>query len=614
MCGIVGVVGAPSSGDLGEVILSALERLEYRGYDSAGIALVDSLGEVYRERRADRRASVAELRSLDLPSASVGIGHVRWATHGRPTVENAHPLVDCSGQLAVVHNGIIENHLELAEALACRGHRFRSETDTEVIAHLVEEGLAEGVDLLGAVRQALGVLQGAFALAVMAACAPDRLVAARRVSPLLVGLGDGVGVVGSDVAALIGETRDLAVVEDDQVVEVRAGSLRALDAAGVPVTLAPLRVDWDLAAAKRSGFPDFMSKEIAEQPEAVRQTLLGRALPDGRLRLDEMRLADAELREVDKVIIVACGSSFHAGMVAKYAIEHRARLPVEVDIASEFRYRDPIVDSRTLVVGVSQSGETIDTLQALRAARTWGARVLVISNVVDSSMAREADAVLYTHAGPEIGVAATKTFLAQVVAMELLGLYLAEVRGILFPTELEEPLARLAGLPGIVGEAVERSVEVAKVADALAASRDFFFIGRHVGYPVALEGALKLKEISYLRAEGFPAGELKHGPLALLDEGSVVVAVATRSRLWEKVVANIAEVKARGARVVGVVNDGDERTAELVDHVLSVPRTAPLLTPAVDVVPLQLLAYHLAKRRGLDVDRPRNLAKTVTVE
>jgi glucosamine--fructose-6-phosphate aminotransferase (isomerizing) len=614
MCGIVGVVGAPSSGDLGEVILSALERLEYRGYDSAGIALVDSLGEVYRERRADRRASVAELRSLDLPSASVGIGHVRWATHGRPTVENAHPLVDCSGQLAVVHNGIIENHLELAEALASRGHRFRSETDTEVIAHLVEEGLAEGVDLLGAVRQALGVLQGAFALAVMAACAPDRLVAARRVSPLLVGLGDGVGVVGSDVAALIGETRDLAVVEDDQVVEVRAGSLRALDAAAVPVTLAPLRVDWDLAAAKRSGFPDFMSKEIAEQPEAVRQTLLGRALPDGRLRLDEMRLADAELREVDKVIIVACGSSFHAGMVAKYAIEHRARLPVEVDIASEFRYRDPIVDSRTLVVGVSQSGETIDTLQALRAARTWGARVLVISNVVDSSMAREADAVLYTHAGPEIGVAATKTFLAQVVAMELLGLYLAEVRGILFPTELEEPLARLAGLPGIVGEAVERSVEVAKVADALAASRDFFFIGRHVGYPVALEGALKLKEISYLRAEGFPAGELKHGPLALLDEGSVVVAVATRSRLWEKVVANIAEVKARGARVVGVVNDGDERTAELVDHVLSVPRTAPLLTPAVDVVPLQLLAYHLAKRRGLDVDRPRNLAKTVTVE
>jgi glucosamine--fructose-6-phosphate aminotransferase (isomerizing) len=614
MCGIVGVVGAPSSGDLGEVILSALERLEYRGYDSAGIALVDSLGEVYRERRADRRASVAELRSLDLPSAAVGIGHVRWATHGRPTVENAHPLVDCSGQLAVVHNGIIENHVELAEALACRGHRFRSETDTEVIAHLVEEGLAEGADLLGAVRQALGVLQGAFALAVMAACAPDRLVAARRVSPLLVGLGDGVGVVGSDVAALIGETRDLAVVEDDQVVEVRAGSLRALDAAAVPVTLAPLRVDWDLAAAKRSGFPDFMSKEIAEQPEAVRQTLLGRALPDGRLRLDEMRLADAELREVDKVIIVACGSSFHAGMVAKYAIEHRARLPVEVDIASEFRYRDPIVDSRTLVVGVSQSGETIDTLQALRAARTWGARVLVISNVVDSSMAREADAVLYTHAGPEIGVAATKTFLAQVVAMELLGLYLAEVRGILFPTELEEPLARLAGLPGIVGEAVERSVEVAKVADALAASRDFFFIGRHVGYPVALEGALKLKEISYLRAEGFPAGELKHGPLALLDEGSVVVAVATRSRLWEKVVANIAEVKARGARVVGVVNDGDERTAELVDHVLSVPRTAPLLTPAVDVVPLQLLAYHLAKRRGLDVDRPRNLAKTVTVE
>ncbi len=628
----MGVTGAV---DAVGVILDGLRRLEYRGYDSAGIVLVEGTGSsggggparLWRARQAGGTKSVARLAeevSGAPADATAGLGHVRWATHGRPTAANAHPHLDCTGRLAIVHNGIIENHLELSAELRQAGHAFSSETDTEVVAHLLEEALASvppgsgsgpGPSALAvAVRAALSRVEGAFALAVVHDGEPDLLVGARRVSPLIVGITEDGGLLASDIPALLGRTRHLYALEDDQVVEVRPGSLQVTDLGGRPVEPRPLRVDWDLEAAEKGGYDDFMAKEIHEQPLAVRETLLGRHLPDGSLMLDEMRLSGAELRDVDKVFIVGCGSSYHAAMVAKYAIEHWARLPVEIDIASEFRYRDPVLDRRTLVIGISQSGETVDTLQALRSAHRCGSKGLVVTNVVDSSMARESDAVLYTRAGPEIGVASTKTHLAQIVALEVLALYLGQLRGTLSPDAIAELLDAMRALPDQLEEVLRRGPDVARVAEGVAGARDFFYLGRHVGYPVALEGALKLKELSYLRAEGYPAGELKHGPIALIEPGTVVVGVATRTRLWEKLMSNLAEVKARGATVVLVVNDGDEETAAQADAVCPVPRTRPLFSPVLDVVPLQFLAYHLARSRGLDVDRPRNLAKVVTVE
>jgi len=618
MCGIIGATGGD---DVVAVLLDGLERLEYRGYDSAGVVL-QAGGELWRARAARGTRSLDDLRQVvegaeGAPSHSqAGIGHTRWATHGHPTELNAHPHLDCTGRVAVVHNGIIENYRELAAKVAANGHVFSSDTDTEVFAHLVEDELSAGCSLAEAVRATLRTIRGAFAVVVVCAGEPGTLVAARRVSPLVVGLGDGEdsGYVASDIAAILGRTRRLWTLDDDQVVEVRPGSMRVTTLAGKQIEPAALSVDWDLQAAEKGGFDDFMSKEMHEQPRAVGDTLLGRMTADGTFVLDELRIDPEVLAEAERIVVVACGSSYHAGLVAKHAIERWARVGCEVDIASEFRYRDPVLDERTLVVGISQSGETIDTLQALREARQWGAKVLVVANVVDSSMAREADGVLYTHAGPEIGVAATKTHLAQLVAMEVLALYLAQLRGKLSPADARLLFADLAALPGLLDTTLAREADVARVARRFAEVRDFFFLGRHVGLPVALEGALKLKEIAYARAEGYPAGELKHGPIALIEPGTVVMAVATRTPLWEKVMDNVAEVRARGATVVVVANDGHAAAAEAADEVLWVPETHPLFAPVLDIVPLQQFAYHVAKLNGCDVDRPRNLAKTVTVE
>lgn len=618
MCGIIGITGGEKTLD---VLLEGLARLEYRGYDSAGLAVLSPTdgGPLWRARAANGTRSLEDLvkRTEDAPSgSSTGIGHTRWATHGRPSEANAHPHVDCTGQLALVHNGIIENHLELSDELVLAGHHLESDTDTEVLAHLIESELGTHPEagLVGAVRETLRRVRGYFAIAVIHSGEPDLIVAARRVSPLVMGLTETEAMLASDIPALLGRTRSFLLLEDDQIAELRPGSIRVTTLDGTEV-IPPLRtVDYDLDAARKDGYPDYMSKEMHEQPMAVANTLLDRLLPDGTLALDEVRISDDELRSIDKVFIVACGSSYHAGLMAKYAIEHWARLPVEIDISSEFRYRDPVLDSRTLVIGVSQSGETVDTLQALREARRWNAKVLVISNVVDSSMTREADAVLYTRAGPEIGVASTKTHLAQITALEILALYLAQTRGTLYPHEAREFLDAMGALPDKVETALERAADVEVVATAYRASPSFIFLGRHVGYPVALEGALKLKELSYLWAEGFPAGELKHGPIAVVEPGTVVIGVATRTHLWEKMMANVAEVKSRGATVVLVANDGDEETERQADAVLWVPETHQLFSPIVDVVPLQLFAYSMARLHGLDVDRPRNLAKVVTVE
>ena len=614
MCGIVGVTG---DGDALPVLLDGLRRLEYRGYDSAGLALVVEDDGLWRARAVDGTQSVRRLGQLVAGAPGrhhCGIAHTRWATHGAPSEGNAHPHVDCTGRLALVHNGIVENHAELRSGLEARGHRFASETDTEVLAHLVEEGMAEGQALIDALRHALRQVRGSFAVGAIHADEPSVLAAARRAAPLIVGQTGATSFLASDIPALLGRTKTLFALEDDQVAELRPDSFEVSTLEGSPAEPSPIEVGWDLESAQRGGFDDFMSKEIHEQPAAVAATLLDRRRPDGTIFFDELRLSAEELGSVDKVFMVACGSSYHAGLVAKYAVEHWTRLPTEVDIASEFRYRDPVLDEHTLAVCISQSGETADTLEAVREAKRWGARTLVVTNVVGSSMAREADGVVYTRAGPEIGVASTKCHLAQLVALEVLALSLAQRRRSLPPEAIDRLIDRLYALPDLIEEVLGRTGQIEKVADAVIGARDFFFLGRHVGFPVALEGALKLKEISYLRAEGYPAGELKHGPIALIEPGTIVVGVATAGPMAEKMLSNVAEVRTRGATVVLVAEDGDEDTAACADHVLWVPPTEPLLAPVVNVVPLQLLAYALARRLGHDVDRPRNLAKTVTVE
>jgi len=614
MCGIIGVVG---DADALEILLAGLARLEYRGYDSAGVAVQGPGGGLWRARAADGTRSVAALaeRCAAAPGGvTTGIGHTRWATHGAPVEANAHPHVDCAGSIAIIHNGIIENHAALAERLRAAGHAYVSGTDTEVLAHLIEEHRGAGLSLPDAVTAALREVTGAFSIAVLDAATPGMIVAARRVSPLIVGRAEGVTYLASDIPAILERTRDLVAVEDDQVAVLTAAGLELRDLDGFEVAPTALSVDWDVETAELGGHPDFMTKEIYEQPEAIRATLLARRDASGRLTLDELRLGDDELAEIDRVVLVACGSSYHAAMVGKYAIERFARLGCDVDIASEFRYRDPVLDRRTLAVGVSQSGETIDTLQALRAAREGGARVVAVCNVVDASMAREADAVLYTRAGLEICVASTKTVLAQIVALEVLALKLAQVRGTMADAQISEAFDDLLALPELVAAVLKGAEHVRDVAEGLHGARDYFFLGRHVGFPVALEGALKLKELSYLHAEGYPAGELKHGPIALIEPGTVVVAVVTEPTLRDKLLSNIAEVKARGASVVVLHRDGDDEVAALGDWSVAVPDAAPLASPVLSIVPLQLLAYHLAKLRGLNVDRPRNLAKTVTVE
>jgi glutamine---fructose-6-phosphate transaminase (isomerizing) len=608
MCGIVGYVGPDQALP---ILLEGLRRLEYRGYDSAGVAVLN--GAVTVVKKAGKLAELeAELAGIEGPEGCTGMGHTRWATHGPPTDRNAHPHVDCTGRVAVIHNGIIENFQELKDELSKDGHVFVSDTDTEVVAHMVEEAYVG--NLGDAVRQIVARLKGAYALVVTHADQQDVIVGVKVSSPLIVGLGEGENLLASDIPAVLQRTKTFVPVAENQVVEVRAGSVRITNLQGEEVLLEPMKVEWDLAAAEKSGYDDFMLKEIHEQPMAIRDTLRGRFDTRGRLVLDDLRMREAQFEDIDKVFVVACGTAFHAGLVAKYAIEHWTRLPVEIDIASEFRYRDPVLDAKTLTLAISQSGETIDTLEAARHARHQQSPVIAISNTVGSSIARESDAVLYTRAGPERGVAASKTFATQMVALHLLALYLAQVRGTMYPDEISSYVDGMASLPAQVNKALQLDGQIQELAARYQGARDVLFIGRHTGYPAALEGALKLKEISYIHAEGYPAGELKHGPIALVEPGVPVVAVATECHVYPKVLSNVQEVKARGAEVIAVATEGDGEIAKIADHVLFVPRTHELLAPIVVTVPLQLLAYHIAKLRGCDVDQPRNLAKSVTVE
>lgn len=614
MCGIVGYVGPRSATD---TVIDGLRRLEYRGYDSAGVAVVDG-GAIAVEKRAGKLANLEKvLDETPLPVAHTGIGHTRWATHGPPNDVNAHPHTGGARRIALVHNGIIENFVELRERVEADDHELLSDTDTEIVAHLVELQVQSGVDLTTAMQRVCQQLDGAFTLVAIDAEEPDKVVAARRNSPLVVGLGEGENFLGSDVAAFIEFTREALELGQDQIVVMTRDEVLVTDFHGRPVEAKQFHVDWDLSAAEKDGHDWFMRKEIFEQPRAVADSLIGRRTAAGQLQLDEMRLADEELRDVDKIIIIACGTSFYAGMVAKYAIEHWTRTPVEVELASEFRYRDPIIDATTLIVAISQSGETADTLQAIRHARSQRAKVLAICNTNGSSIPRESDAVIYTHAGPEIGVASTKGFLTQLVACYLLALYMAQVKGTRFGDEIDEIMEQLEAMPGHIETVLEGADAVYELARAHATTRSVLFLGRHAGYPVALEGALKLKELAYLHAEGFAAGELKHGPIALVEEGLPVLCVVPpkgRDSLHGKMLSGIQEVRARGARTICLAEAGDTSIEPYADDLVRLPKVPVLLQPLVAILPLQLFACELATVLGHDVDQPRNLAKSVTVE
>ncbi|MCG7421311.1 glutamine--fructose-6-phosphate transaminase (isomerizing) [Micrococcus porci] len=623
MCGIVGYIGQPSSTrehDALEVLMEGLRRLEYRGYDSAGVAVVAD-GELYHRKKAGKLANLAaELEAEPVPSAQVGIGHTRWATHGGPTDVNAHPHVADEGRLALIHNGIIENYAELRAELLEKGVTFLSETDTEVAAHLLADvyrGAGEG-DLTRTMQLASQRLEGAFTLLAVHVDHPDRVVASRRNSPLVVGVGEGENFLGSDVSGFIDFTKEAIELEQDQVVTITADAVEITDFQGAPAQGKAFTVDWDASAAEKGGFDTFMEKEIHDQPQAVQDTLLGRTDATGALVLDELRIDPEELKAVRKIIVLACGTSAYAGTVAKYAIEHWCRIPVEVELSHEFRYRDPIIDDHTLVVSISQSGETMDTLMAVRYAKEQGARTLSICNTNGSTIPRESDAVLYTHAGPEIAVASTKAFLAQITAAYLLGLYLAQLNKKLFTGQIKDILADLAEIPGKIQEILDSSTPVRELARSMADTSSVLFLGRNVGFPVAMEGALKLKELAYIHAEGFAAGELKHGPIALIDEGQAVFVVMPspldRHSLHAKVVSNIQEVRARGARTFVVAERGDEAVRDHAEVVFEVPETQPVLMPLLTTVPLQIFALELASAKGYDVDQPRNLAKSVTVE
>lgn len=617
MCGIVGYVGKRSAQD---VVVEGLRRMEYRGYDSAGIALLGAdTGALAVRKKAGKLANMEKVIGEEpLPASTIGIGHTRWATHGGPTDVNAHPHLGAGGRLAVVHNGIIENFAELRAELEADGHDLRSQTDTEIAAHLLELELDAGADLTVAMQRVCQRLEGAFTFVAIDAQDPDRIVGARRNSPLVVGLGEGESFLGSDVAAFIEHTSEALELEQDQVVTITRDGVSVSGFDGSPADGRRYHVDWDLSAAQKDGYDWFMRKEIHEQPRAVADALLGRRGADGQLQLDEMRLSDDELRGITKIIIIAAGTSFYAGLVAKYAIEHWCRIAVEVELSSEFRYRDPILDHATLVVAISQSGETADTLQAIRHARTQRSKVLAICNTNGSTIPRESDAVIYTHAGPEIAVASTKGFLTQLVACYLLALYLAQVKGTRYGDEITAVIEQLEAAPGQIATVLESCADTVKdLAAQYLDARTFLFLGRHAGYPVALEGALKLKELAYRHAEGFAAGELKHGPIALVADGLPVFCVVPpegRDFLHDKMLSGIQEVRARGARTICLVEDGDESITPYADEIIRLPRVPVLLQPLVATVPLQLFACELATALGHDVDQPRNLAKSVTVE
>ncbi|WP_166354740.1 glutamine--fructose-6-phosphate transaminase (isomerizing) [Phytoactinopolyspora limicola] len=615
MCGIVGYTGGQQAIS---VVLEGLRRLEYRGYDSAGVAVVAD-GALASLKRAGKLANLEKaLDETPLASATTGLGHTRWATHGPPTNRNAHPHLDQAGRVAVIHNGIIENFARLRAELEADGVAFVSDTDTEVVAHMLASEVAAGSGLADAMRAVCRRLAGAFTLVAVHADAPDRVVAARRNSPLVVGVGDGENFLASDVSAFIAHTREALEIDDDHVVEITPDTVVVTDTDGAQVPVRGYHVDWDASAAEKDGYDYFMLKEIAEQPKAVANTLLGRIGTGGKLSLDQMRLSDEELREVEKVVVIACGTAYHAGLVAKYAIEHWTRIPCEVELASEFRYRDPVVGRRTLVIAISQSGETMDTLMALRYARQQGARVLAICNTNGSTIPRESDAVLYTYAGPEVAVASTKAFLTQLIACYLVGLYLGQVRGTKWGDEIQAVVRDLSDLPSKVDQVLETMEPVRALARELSTATSVLFVGRHVGFPVALEGALKLKELAYMHAEGFAAAELKHGPIALIEDGVPVVVVVPsprgRSVLHDKIVSNIQEIRARGARTIVIAEEGDDAVEPYADHIVRVPACPTLLQPVVATVPLQVFACEMASARGFDVDQPRNLAKSVTVE
>ncbi|HQX81434.1 MAG TPA: glutamine--fructose-6-phosphate transaminase (isomerizing) [Vicinamibacterales bacterium] len=615
MCGIVGYVGAKPPLP---ILVEGLRKLEYRGYDSAGVAIVrDGCMEV--RRSAGKLSRLEDVLAAHPIQGDYGIGHTRWATHGRPTEENAHPHRDCSGRIVVVHNGIIENYLELKRSLVAQGHTFVTETDTEVVAHLIERETRDD-GFVAAVRRALSQLRGLFALVLISADAPDTIVAVRNGPPVIVGLGKDEYFVASDVTAILSHTRQVVFLDDFQMVVVTKAGAAFSTFDGVPVAREAQTINWDPAMAEKAGYAHFMLKEIHDQPWAVRETVLGRAsVESNRVFLDEIHIDADALRTIDRVVMLACGTSWHAALVGKFLIEDLARLPVEVDYGSEYRYRDPIVNSRTLAIVITQSGETADTLAALREAKQKGARSIAICNVVGCMVTREAEGTVYTHAGPEIGVASTKAFTSQLVALQMLAVHLAQVRGLLADERARQLLQGLDQLPVQIEETLKSNGVIEALADRLCHKRDFLYLGRGINYPIALEGALKLKEISYIHAEGYPAGEMKHGPIALIDEDLPIVALAPDDHVFEKMVGNIQEAKARGGQVIVVTNVSharafDEILDPLTDVVLTVPDADPLLMPILLTVPLQLLAYHIAVRRGCDVDQPRNLAKSVTVE
>ena len=613
MCGIVGYIGHKK---VSTVLLDGLRRLEYRGYDSAGIALIHN-GVINVVRSAGKLRDLEENLSLATMEGSFGVGHTRWATHGRPTEENAHPHRDCSGSLVVVHNGIIENYKELKKQLQVAGHTFKTETDTEVIAHLIEEARSagNGLSLEEAVREAVPRLQGSFAFAAVSAKDSDKIVAARNGPPLVIGLGNEEYFVASDIPAILHHTRDVFFLDDHETAVITPAGVVITDDEGQTVSKPVQRITWDPIMAEKGGFKHFMLKEIYEQPRAIRDTLLGRVSQEsGHIFLDEMEISEEEFRACRKLHIVACGTSWHAALVGKFMIERLARLPVEVDIGSEFRYRDPILENDHLVLVISQSGETADTLAAQREARRRGVKTLAICNVVGSMVTREAQGVIYTHAGPEIGVASTKAFTAQIAALHLLALHLGQLRGTLAEADCREQIKALLHIPTQLEQLLAKDGQIEEIARDFFRAPDFLYLGRGINYPIALEGALKLKEISYIHAEGYPAGEMKHGPIALIDRSMPLVALVFGGKLHDKMLANIEEAQARDGSIIMITEEGNEEAGRHCDRVITVPRTTELLTPILASVPLQLLAYHIALRLGCDVDQPRNLAKSVTVE
>jgi glutamine---fructose-6-phosphate transaminase (isomerizing) len=620
MCGIVGYVG---NKQVVPLIIDGLRKLEYRGYDSAGIAVVDESHQLKIRRAEGKLRNLEEVLRQKPLDGTYGVGHTRWATHGRPTEENAHPHRDCTGRVVVVHNGIIENYLELKDDLRKKDHNFVTETDTEVVAHLVEEHLKQGNNFEQAVRQTVGELRGIFALSMLSADEPDTVISARLGPPVVIGVGDGEYFVASDIPAILEHTRDVFFLGDGEIAVMTKDSVRVTDFAGTQVEPQMQRITWDPIQAEKGGFKHFMLKEIYEQPRAVRETVEGRiSLDTGRVFLDEMKnITEADFRSFTSIKVAACGTSWHAGLAGKYMIEELARLSVEVDYASEFRYRDPVLDENTLLLVISQSGETADTIAAMREVKERGGKVLSICNVQGSMITREADGTLLTHAGPEIGVASTKAFTAQMIALYLLGLYLGQLRGTLSAEQSRAHAQQLAELPVKMEHLLNDSDAIEELSKEFFRSTDFLYLGRGINFPVSLEGALKLKEISYIHAEGYPAGEMKHGPNALIDERLPVMFINTReagnraSELrYEKTHSNIVEVKAREGIVISVLTEGDSMSSVVSDHVIEIPSSSDLLSPILSVIPLQLLAYHIAVRRGCDVDQPRNLAKSVTVE